>query len=80
MANNTKLTATNENLGAIVKKLTNDIKYLERKTSRLNKGGQGDQDPTLFPHFNKEGYHAAKACFELVKNKGKRPTGCKSSL
>ena len=30
VANNTKLAATNKNLVAIVKKLTNDIKNLER--------------------------------------------------
>ena len=66
VANNTKLAATNEDLVAIVKKLTNEIKNLERETSRLKK-----------THCNKEGYHAADACFELVKNKDKRPTGWK---
>ena len=65
---------------AIVKKLTNDINYLERETLRLNKGGQGKRDPTLCPHCKKEKYHAAEACFKLVKNKDKRPTGWKSSL
>ena len=50
VANNTKIAATNENLVAIVKKLTNEIKYIERETSRLKKGGQGKQDPTLCPH------------------------------
>ena len=45
--NNTKLDATNENLVAIVKKLTNYIKYLERETSRLKKGGQSKRDTTL---------------------------------
>ena len=35
--NNTKLSATNENLATIVKKLTNNIKYLERETSLLKK-------------------------------------------
>ena len=47
VTNNTKLAATNENLVAIVKKLTNDIKYLERETARLKKGGQRKRDPTL---------------------------------
>ena len=80
MANNTKLAATNENLVAVVKKLTNDIKYIKRETYRLNKGGQGKQDPTLCPNFKKEGYHSPEACYELVKNKDKRPTGWKSLL
>ena len=81
VANNTKLASTNKNLVAIVKKLTNDINNLERETSRLKKtGGQGKRDLTLCPYFKKEGYHAAEACFELVKNKDKRPTGWKSSL
>ena len=39
VANNTKLAVTNENLVEIVKKLTNEIKYLERETSRVNKTG-----------------------------------------
>ena len=51
--NNTKLAATNKNLVAIVKKLTNDIKNLKRETSRLKKGGQIKQDPTLCHHFKK---------------------------
>ena len=80
VANNTKLAATKENLVAIVKKVTNDIKYLEMKTSRLKKGGQRKRDTTLCPHCKKEAYHAGKACFEVVKNKDKRPTGWKSSL
>ena len=75
--NNTKLAATNENLVAIVKKLTNDINYLERETSRLKKDVKGKRDLKLCPHFKKEGYHAANACFGLVKNKDKRPTGWK---
>ena len=80
VANNTKLAATNENLVAIIKKLTNNIKYPERETSRLKKGGQGNWDLTLCPHCKKEGYHATKACFKLVKNEDKRPTGWKSLL
>ena len=80
VSNNTKLAATNKNLVAIVKKLTNDIKYLDWETSLLKKVGQGNRDPTLFPNYKKEGYHAAEACFELVKNKDKRPTGWKRSL
>ena len=68
VANNAKLAATNENLVLIAKKTTNKIKNIERETSHLKKTGrQGKQDPTLFPHFKKEGYHAAKACFGLVK-------------
>ena len=47
VANNTKLATTNENLVAIVIKLTNDNRYLERETSLLKKGGQGKQYPTL---------------------------------
>ena len=58
VANNTKLVTTNENLVAIVKKLTNDIKYLERETSRLKKFVQSKRDPTLFQHCKKEGYNS----------------------
>ena len=78
VANNTKLAATNKDLVAIVKKLTNEIKNLERETSRLKKtGGKGKRERTLCPHCKKEVYNAAEACFELVKNKDKRPTGWK---
>ena len=80
VANNTKLAATNKNLVAMVKKLTNDIKKIERETSRIKKGGQSRQDLTLCHHCKKEGYHAPKACYELVKNKDKRPPGWRSSL
>ena len=81
VANNNKVAATNKNLVAIVKKLTNDINYLERETSCLKKtGGQGNRDLTLFPHYKKEGYHAAEACLELVRNKYKHPTCWKSFL
>ena len=48
--NNTKLNATNKNSVAIVKKLTNEINYLERETSRLKKSGQGKRDLTLCLH------------------------------
>ena len=51
--NNTKIAANNKNLVAVVKKLTNDIKYIKRETSRLKKGGQGKRDPTSFPHCKK---------------------------
>ena len=62
VTNNAKLTATNEDLVAIVKKLSKEIKNLERETYRLKKTGnsgasQGKRDPTLCPHFKKEGYH-----------------------
>ena len=80
MANNTKIAATKENLVVIAKKLTNDIKSLERETSRLRKGGQSKRDPTLRHHCKKEGYHAPEACYELVKNKDKPPPGWKSLL
>ena len=53
--NNTKLASTNENLLVIVKKLTNDIKYLERETSSFKKGEQDKRDPTLCPRCKKEG-------------------------
>ena len=73
VANNTKLSATNENLVAMVKKLTNGINNLERETSCLKKGGKIRWDPTLCHHCKKEGYHEPDACQELVINKDKRP-------
>ena len=78
--NNTKLAVTNKHLVAMVKKLTNEIKNLERETSRLKKGGQISQGPTLCHHCKKEGYHAPDSCYKLAKNKYKRPPGWRSSL
>ena len=80
VANNTKLAATNKNLVNIVKKLTKDIKYIERETSRIKKVGQSKRDPTLCHHCKKKGYHVPEVCYELVKNKDKRPTGWRNSL
>ena len=85
MANNAKLAATNEDLVAIVKKLSNEIKNIERETYRLKKTGnsgasQGKRDPTLCPHFKKEGYHKPDSWFELVNNKDKHPPGWKRWL
>ena len=73
VADNTKLAATKKNLVAVFKKLTNDIKYIERETSCLKKGGQGKRDPTLCPHFKKRGYHAPEACYGLVKKNTSAP-------
>ena len=52
VANNANLTATNKELGEIVKKLSNKNKDLQRETYRLEKKGgsgatQGKRDPTL---------------------------------
>ena len=73
VANNAKLAATNENLVAIVKQLSNEIKNIKRETYCLKKTG-------VIPHCKKEGYNSPDACFELSNNKNKRPTGWKSWL
>ena len=85
MANNTNLTSTNEELVAIVKIISNKNKDLQLETYHLNKtdasrATQGKRDPTLYPNYKKEGHHVPDACFELEKNKDKRPTGWKSWL
>ena len=63
VTNNTKLTANNENLVTIVKKLTNNIKNIEQENSHLKKVGQSRRGLTLCHHCKKEGYHAPKACY-----------------
>ena len=55
VVNNTKLAATNENLVAIVQKLTNDIKYLESETSHLKKGGKSSGIPPCATIARKKG-------------------------
>ena len=52
VANKSKLAATNEDLVAMVKKISNEINNLERETSHLKKTGcsgasQVKRDPTL---------------------------------
>ena len=58
VAKNAKLAATNEDLVAIVKKLSNENKDLQQETYRLKKTGgsrapKRKRDPTLCPHFKK---------------------------
>ena len=54
--NNTTLVTSNESLAALVKKLTGDIKNLERDNSCLNKCGQvRGRSTTLVHHCKKEG-------------------------
>ena len=72
-------------LFSFVKKLTKENKDLQREINLLkqwdgSRATQGKMDPTMCPHCNKEGYHEPDACFELAKNKDKRPPGWKSGL
>ena len=79
--NNTTLATSNESLVALVKNLTGDIKNLERENSRLKKGGQvRNRSTTLCNNCNKEGCHQPEACYELLKNKYKRPPGWRRAL
>ena len=73
VVNNTKLAATNENLVAMVKKLTGGIKNLERDNARLKKGGKSSQGPTLWHHCKKGVYHVPDACYELAKKQIQAP-------
>ena len=79
--NNTTLTTSNKTLVALVKKLNIDIKNLERKNSRLKRGGQvRTRNTTLCNNCKNEGFHQLEACYELLKNKNKRPPGRRSAL
>ena len=74
VSNNTKLAASNKSRVTMVKKLTGDIKNLERDNSRLKKGMQiRGRGPTLCHHCKKERYHQSDACYELATNKDKCP-------
>ena len=82
VASSAKLATTNKELMAVVKKLTNDNKDLQRETNCLKKRGgsgatQGKRDPTLCPHCKKEVYHEPDACFDLANNKDKQRPGWK---
>ena len=80
LVNNTKLAATNESLVVMVKKMTGNIKNLERDNTCLKKGGKSSQGPTLCHHCKREEYHAPDACYNLTKNKDKTPPGWRSLL
>ena len=81
MLNNTTLATINESLVDLVKNLSNDIKNLEREIYRMKKGGQvSARNTTLCAHCKKEGFHQPQDCFELIKNKDKRPPGWRSAL
>ena len=58
VSNNAKLAATNKDLVATVKNISNDIMDLQRETYQLNKTGvsraaQRKRYPTLCPHCKK---------------------------
>ena len=82
VANNVKLAATNEDLVAILKRVSNKNKDPQQESYRIKKtdssgATQGKRDPTVCPHFKKEVYHSPDDCFGLAKNKDKPPTGWK---
>ena len=65
--NNTTLSTSNESLVALVKKLSNVIKNLEREIYRMKKGGQvSARNTTLCTHCKKEWFHKSQDCFELI--------------
>ena len=80
--NNTTLTTSNKSLVALVKKQNNKIKNLDWELSPMNKGGQASarNPPTLCANCKKEGHHQPQYCYELAKNKDKRPPGWRSAL
>ena len=79
--NNTTLTNSNESLVALVNKQANDLKNLERELARLEKPQVSARNPpTLCANCKKEGYHQPQDCYELAKNKDKRPPGWRSAL
>ena len=80
----TKLTASNANLVDSVSKLT---KANEALTAKLNKAGGGrgyeGRDPRpkkLCPHCKRMTEHPPDKCYELEKNKSRRPRGWVSCL
>ena len=74
--NNTTLTTSNESLVSLVKKLTGDIKNLERENLCLKKGGKVSiRNTAICKNCKKGGFHQPEACYELLVNKGKRPPG-----
>ena len=79
--NNTTLSTSNESLVALVKKISGDIKNFEQEISRQKNGGQvSARNTTLCSTCKKEGFHKPQYCYELLKNKDKRPPGCRSAL
>ena len=74
---NTTLKTSNESFVALIKRLNGDMKNPERENLRLKKGGQvRTRNTILCNNFKKEGFHQPAACYDLLKNKDKRPLGC----
>ena len=73
--NNTTMATSNKSLVALIKNQQNEIKNLERELSRYKKPSQASarNPPTLCANCKKEGYHQPQDCYELAKNKDKRP-------
>ena len=81
MLNNTTLKTSNESLVSLVKKLSGDIKNLERENSRLKKSGKViARNITLCKNCKKEGFHQPEACYDLPNKKDRRPPVWRSAL
>ena len=89
--NNAALTATNAELTATIVKLTKLVSELTAaKKSRSGGGGSGgggrggggrERGPTkLCPNCKRDTWNEPDDCFELAKNKDKRPSYWKSCL
>ena len=79
--NKTTLSTSNESLVALVKKLSGDINNLEREISRLKEGGQvSARNATLCANCKNEGFRQPQDCYDLLKNKDKRPPVWRSAL
>ena len=90
LKNNSLLTKTNVELSVVIKAQTAEIKSLtaggrgmrDRGTGRARGGGTKSDKPSRLakwcPHCKRDTWHDADDCYELPKNKEKRPRNCKS--
>ena len=79
--NSSTLATSNESLVELLKNQSNDIKNLEREISRMKKEGQSSARNTTLCYNCKNGvFNQPQDCYELAKNKDKRPPGWRSAL
>ena len=74
---NAMLTATNVTLTATILKLTkvvNDLTEVKKGRGGSGSGGGGRGDAKHCPNCKRDTWHKPDDCFELAKNKDKRPS------
>ena len=77
---NTELTETTVKLTKIIADLTGQLKRAQGNTRGGGRENKQKKQTTHCPNCKVDGFHKPDDCFELVKNKAKRPAAWKTCL